>query len=135
LQFGRHFLYALIFIAFVVTPMALGFFLLIAVHKRQLRRMGIWWVCEIGLLTLYINLFIVGLYGISWKTLLNLFLHSAFRILGLKIIYNYMVSLDSEISSINKVSASRSRGGDRSEIMVNVPLDDPWSQGSGEPRL
>ena len=86
-------------------------------------------MCEIALLTLYINLFVVGLYGISWKTVLNLFFHTAFRVLGIKIIYNYMVSLDSEISSINKVSASRigTAAATDGAAMIDVPLDDPWS--------
>lgn len=74
-----------------------------------------------------INLFIIGIYGISLKTLINLFLHSALRVYGLKIIYDYMVTLgyDDAGSGRNRVSASKGE-------MVEVPLDDPWS---GEEKL
>lgn len=102
-------------------------FLHIIYSQRQLQRVGIWWACEIGLLILNINLFIIGIYGISLKTLINLFLHSALRVYGLKIIYDYMVTLgyDDAGSGRNRVSASKGE-------MVEVPLDDPWS---GEEKL
>jgi hypothetical protein len=89
--------------------------------------MGIWWAVEIFLVCLHLTLFIVGLYKITAKTLLNFIIHGALRLFGLKVVYDFMVSLNAEIgsSSINKIDVTRSDGS--TPPFEVVPLDDPWS--------
>lgn len=89
-------------------------------------------------LALFLTLFLVGLHGLSIKTVLvNLVLHGAIRVLGLKIIYDYMLFLSSIYetgSGINRIDISKdpNQGPARSNSAAsppfeNVPLDDPWS--------
>ncbi|CAL8101432.1 unnamed protein product [Orchesella dallaii] len=146
--FWQTWRYILIFIAFVVPPVVLGFILLIAVHKRELKKTWIWWLLEILLLALFATLYLVGIHALSWKTVLvNLVLQVAIRLLGLKIIYDYMLFLSETLESgsgINRIDVSKTglemstntNGATTTPVappttstnpFENVPLDDPWS--------
>lgn len=108
--------------------------------QRELQKTWIWWLMEIVQLALFLTLFLVGLHGLSVKTVLvNLILHGVLRILGLKIIYDYMIFVSSTCESgggsLNRVDVGKSAG-EKSPTTAaptstnpfeNVPLDDAWS--------
>ncbi|ODM98298.1 hypothetical protein Ocin01_08386 [Orchesella cincta] len=155
--FWQTWRYILIFIGFVVPPVVLGFILLIAVHKRELKKTWIWWLLEILLLALFVTLYLVGIHALSWKTVLvNLILQVAIRLLGLKIIYDYMLFISETLESgngINRIDVSKegiemssnTNGTNGTTVaspprppppsapttstnpFENVPLDDAWS--------
>lgn len=113
--------------------------------QRELPKTWIWWLLEILQLALFLTLFLVGIHGLSIKTVVvNLILHGAIRVLGVKIIYDYMLFLSSIYetgSGINKIDVSKDHGNGSGSAgtptprdnsastnpFENVPLDDPWS--------
>lgn len=111
--------------------------------QRELQKTWIWWLLEIVQLALFLSLFLVGVHGLSVKTVVvNLILHGAIRVLGLKIIYDYMLFLSSIYetgSGINKIDVTKDHGSSSGSAAAprenitstnpfeNVPLDDPWS--------
>lgn len=76
----------------------------------------------------------MGIHGLSIKTVVvNLVMHGAVRLLGLKIIYDYMLFLSSIYetgSAINRIDVIKDEptsAGGNGNPFENVPLDDPWS--------